>query len=64
MQPANEYRERKKKRGGGQREWGITNGSRLLGEKISRGGGGYLALTYRKGSGVRPAQLIHRPIDT
>lgn len=37
--------------------------SRLLGEKIS-GGGGYVALTYRKGSGVRPAQLIHRPIDT
>lgn len=64
MQPANEYREKKK---GGQREWDITNGSCLAsirGENFRGGGEGYVALTYRKGSGVRPAQLIHRPIDT
>ena len=43
----------------------ITDGScrvYLGGEKFH--GDIYLALTYRKGSGVRPAQLIHRPIDT
>lgn len=56
---------KKKKKGGrtkrmGYHEWMAS----IRGENFTGGGGRYLALTYRKGSGVRPAQLIHRPIDT